>query len=151
MTPFFYEIRSNVLFVTGYLDERSDFSKIVGVFDKVNLQAVEGFSSIGLRQFMQFLYSRDWQSILLQDCPVQFIEAINAISGLLKGTKIKIESLMVPFKCADCRVEVEILTKCSDIVMEGVSISTPTHRCHKCREYLHLHVDPHEYFLFLYN
>lgn len=151
MTPFSYELRQTTLHVTGYLDERSVFIGVSGKFGGVNLQCVEGFSSIGLRQFLQFLYAQSASTIALHECPVSFIETINAISGLLKGKKIRIESFLVPYKCQDCLIEVEVLVRCSDVRMEGTSIKTPTPRCHSCREHLHLHVDPHEYFLFLYN
>jgi hypothetical protein len=151
LTPFSFKVQGQTLFVTGYLDERSDFSKISGPFDTVNLQSVVGFSSIGLRQFLQFLYAQVTPSIALAECPVSFIETIDAVSGLLKGTKLKIESLMVPFKCDDCMIEVELPTKCADVALKGAAIELPTHRCHKCRQPLRLHVDPHEYFLFLYN
>jgi hypothetical protein len=151
MAPFYYNVRGDVLVITGYLDEHADFSRIAGAFDKVNLQGVDGFSSMGLRQFMHFLYERDSRSIALQDCPVPFIEAINAISALIRGTKITVESLMVPFVCHECPLEIEVLVKTCDVLIDRASVKMPMPRCHKCQTYLEIQMDPHEYFLFLYD
>ncbi len=150
LRPFLSEIRGDTLYVTGYIDEHSDFSRVKGAFGNVSLQNVEGFSSIGLRQFLNFLYAHAAGPVALLECPVSFIETINVISGLLRGTKVVIESLLVPFRCPNCLVQVEILTRCAEVTVAGSSIKLPTPRCHKCPDQLRLHVDPHEYFLFLY-
>lgn len=150
VVPFSYEIRNGTLFISGYLDERADFYD-VGSFDAVNLQSVSGFSTLGLRQFLQFLYGNEAPRMPLKECPVSFVEAVNAISGLIKGSKIVIESIQVPFRCDACNVEVEALVQCGDISFQGAKISVPPQRCHRCREQLRLVIDPHDFFLFLYN
>jgi hypothetical protein len=150
LAGFSYEVRGSTLIVSGYIDERAQFSDVPD-FDAVNLQSVSGFSSLGLRQFLQFLGKRETQAVRLLECPVSFIETVNAISGLLKASKISIESLQVPCRCDNCLLDIEVLVQCSDVVVGQVNVTIPAQRCHRCREPLSVLVDPLEYFVFLYN
>jgi hypothetical protein len=144
------ELRNGVLVVSGYVDEHAHFA-VSGAFAAVDLQAVSGFSSLGLRHFLQFLYAADATTIRLLECPVSFIETINAISGLLKGDKIAVSSLQAPYRCDACGIELDVVLDCSRVTLTKFDVQLPPQRCHRCRELLTPLFDPLEYLLFLYN
>jgi hypothetical protein len=152
VVPFSCKFEERTLIVSGYLDENAIFPVITSApFEAVNMQAISGFSSLGLKHFLQFLCQQPPPQISLLECPISFIDSINAISGLIKGSKLVIESLLMPCRCPECLIDIETLVFCADVMLEKHDIHIPPQKCHICRSHLTLLVDPWEYFLFLYS
>lgn len=152
VVPFSFKFEEHTLVVSGYLDENAEIPTNSNFkFEAVNMQAISGFSSLGLKHFLNFLYQQTNPKISLRECPTSFIDSINAISGLIKGSKLVVESLQMPCQCPDCLVDIETLVYCSDVTIDKHDIFIPPQKCHICRAQLTLLVDPWEYFLFLYS
>lgn len=149
LVPFSYNLRETTLVVIGYLDERAHFPDTADI-EAVNMAAITGFSSLGLRQFFALLYGQQSDLVRLLECPVDFIEAVNALSGLIKGSKITIDSLLMPCRCENCLLDVEVLVHRKEVQYDQNDVTIPPQLCHRCRQALTVMIDPWEYFLFLF-
>lgn len=149
LVPFSQKIQQTTLIVSGYLDERAQFPDTVEI-ESVNMAALTGFSSLGLRQFFSFLYEQQSKKISLLECPVEFVEAVNALSGLIKGSKITVDSLLMPCRCEECLLDLDVLVHRNEVTFNQNEIIVPSQQCHRCRKPLTVTVDPWDYFLFLF-
>lgn len=149
LVPFSYDLQETTLIVSGYFDGRAHFPDTDAI-EVVNMAAVTGFSSLGIRQFFALLNGQQATSVRLIECPVDFIDIVNALSGLIKGSKITIASLLMPCRCENCLLDFEVLVQRSEIQYNENDIIVPTQQCHRCRHPLTASIDPWEYFLFLF-
>lgn len=136
--------------LSGILNEYADFSPLVKQAPplRLNMRSVSRLNSIGIRNLLKFLAEWGAKDFEYHDCPSEFIDQINMIPALL-GTKAtgRVVTLFVPYECAECDNEEEVLAKVTDFKGLAEGGDAPRRKCVKCGGQLSVLTD--SFFVFL--
>jgi hypothetical protein len=142
--------RDGVVFLSGVLNEYADFSpllKLAGPL-QLDMKDVSRLNSIGIRNLLKFLSEWGAKPFEYLRCPSEFVDQVNMIPALLgaKGQG-KIASLFVPYECADCEAEEEVLAPTSQFEGLPKGGEGPKRACGKCGGQMSVLTD--SFFVFL--
>ena len=146
------EVRAEVVYLSGYMNENADLSSLLNRMDPLilNLKNVLRFNSTGIRNLLKFLNKWGSRPLIYQDCPCDFIDQVNMIPALLgqpEGT-YKIQSLFMPYECRTCGYESEDLEQFDTVVkIVGSDRQITKKPCPKCASPLHLISEAYLFFL----
>lgn len=145
------ENNKDTFIFSGVLDERADLSLLLSQTSEAlyfNLKNIQRINSFGIRVWTDMLAQLNHTKIILEECPIAFIEQINMITEF-QGNAI-IDSFYMPFYCASCKAPHHILTQLSKALtpsfIKEIDSQFPCPTCHKPMEF-----DDHiqSFFLFL--
>ena len=127
--------RGGVYHLSGVLNEYADLSPLLKAAEplRLNMSQVSRLNSIGIRNFLKFL--ADWgpKGFVYEQAPSEFIDQINMIPALLglkhHGT---VKSLFVPYECAKCEHEEDVLSDLADYTAVKTGGEPPKRKCPKC-------------------
>lgn len=142
--------KDGVFFLTGVLDEYADFGPLGSAQDPLclNLKGIARFNSIGIRCLLKFFYDWGAKGLIFEECPSEFIDQANMIPALLGAKKQGvIVSLFVPYECADCDHDEEVLAQVADLQKVLSAGQSLTKTCPRCGGTMSVQAD--SFFLFL--
>ncbi len=146
------ETKGNVLLVrlAGSIEESVNFDTLIGPVPAelhVNCKEVPRINSVGVKAWIKFFQAATAKGTKLRflECSTAIVEQINLISNFTCGGVV--ESLYVPFSCANCKSELVGLFKADDI--KKLQFNLPDLKCSKCAGKAAFDDIPEEYFGFL--
>lgn len=148
------DFKNGVYYLSGRLDEYSDFESLIGAPDplKLNLGKLLSINSIGVRKFLAFAIARAPKKFEFYECTADIIANVNVIPQML-GTPPdarQIKSFFVPFSCESCkRVENGLFETAGLVFNKDDEVEIPVRICAKCGNAMDLDVEKSEFFMFL--
>lgn len=149
--------KDDVFFLDGVLDEFSDFSPLKENTEttlNLNVSKVARINSIGVRNFVEFLFSWFPKPVQYLEVRPSFVETFNSIPQILGGENNSSEvlSVFVPFYCESCKKESEKLYSAAELKdLEKGGYVFPTQKCGVCSDSLDPDFSDDQYFDFLQN
>lgn len=142
--------KGGTFFLAGVLNEYADFSALENKPAplKLNMREVRRLNSIGIRNLLKFLTNRGPLPFEYHQAPCEFIDQINMIPALL-GPKAcgVIKTLFVPYECAACDCDHEVLCTIDEFPGVAAGGAPPLRKCPKCSANMRMLTD--SYFAFL--
>lgn len=146
------EQKGNVLVVkiSGSIEESANFDQLIGppVGEMaINCKDIPRINSVGVKSWIKYFQSCQAKGSKLSffECSPAIVEQINLISNFTCGGKV--ESIYLPFACANCKTELVGLFKAEDL--KKINFDVPALKCTKCGGQASFDDIPDEYFGFL--
>jgi hypothetical protein len=128
--------RNGIWFLSGDLGADSDLSPMLAETGalRLNLRNLGEINSIGVRNLCMFLKDFKGESFEYLECPPNFLDILNMVPMLLSvnGRNGRVASMNVPYVCARCLYEQNILTGSEEILHRGEKFSLPIYDCNQC-------------------
>jgi hypothetical protein len=128
-------VRDGVTHLSGVLNEFADLSALLKSAAplRLNMRHVTRLNSIGVRNLLKFLSEWGDRAFYYEECPSEFIDQINMIPALLGNAgRGQVKSLFVPYECAECDAEEEVLADAEAYREPARQGRLPTRTCGKC-------------------
>jgi hypothetical protein len=108
-------------------------------------------SSAGAMKLRELVVAMPDHGLQFVECPPFLVELFNMIPDLthMKGHKVDVASLYIPYTCETCRVSADVLKKTADIKWVGGQPKLGTSRCHQCQSPLTPVIDEGDFLHFL--
>lgn len=135
-----------VIHLKGTIDEDSNFSTLVkmGVPLRLNFSGVTSINSCGIRTWVNFLKDMGAQQVVYEACPPLIVRQMNMVPSFVG--KAKVESVFVPFVCAECEAEKNLLVTLNDFKAGKIPGKFPCEACKKGE--MEFDGQPKQYFAF---
>ena len=148
------DLKNDTYFLSGRMDEYSDFSSMQKAQPplKLNIGKVSSINSVGVRKFLAFTLGWSPRKFEFYECTPEFIANVNVIPQMLgnPSDETQIKSFYVPFSCESCKRVENVLFQREEIRFDAQGEAViPERRCARCGEALDLDVERTEYFMFL--
>lgn len=141
--------QNNIFFITGVIDEQANFEKAIGTISpgsEFNCKGVTKINSNGVKMWIGFFSSQSKVNFSFSELSPVLVEQLNSLSNFCAGTKVN--SLMVPFACTQCKKETITPMTIAELKKNPEPNPIFCSHCHGRAEFDDL---PEEYFVCLEN
>lgn len=93
----------------GIIDEDANFASLVKPCESIsfNWKEITAINSCGVRSWVNFLKELSGKEVVYEECPTLIVRQMNMVPSFVGAAKI--QSVYVPFVCADCETEKVVL------------------------------------------
>lgn len=139
-----------VVRLSGAIEESVNFDQLIGPPPPalhIICKEVPRINSVGVKAWIKYFQSAQAKGTKLKfsECSTSIVEQINLISNFTCGGSV--ESVFVPFACANCGTELVGLFQTADL--KRLQLKLPELKCSKCGGKAVFDDIPEEYFAFL--
>jgi hypothetical protein len=128
--------------LSGPINEHADFAPLRSEVKPglvIDLGGITRINSAGAREWIKFMAEVPPRSLVLERCPVSFVNQLNLIANFVVGAQVS--SVFVPFICPACNSTRDELRPLS------TANSAAPPRC-QCGTPMEFDIDPAQYFAF---
>ena len=143
------EKSENGIFVTGIIDEHSNFKDIfagIKEFCTIDMAGIQRINSCGVREWTKAVSNSNLKLEYI-NCPTVVVEQFNMVPEFL-GKIAEVKSFYARYYCEDCDIEKDFLLDVKNCFPDKNNITPPEVIC-ECGSPFEFDDDESEFFLFL--
>jgi anti-anti-sigma regulatory factor/DNA-directed RNA polymerase subunit RPC12/RpoP len=140
----------SVFKISGTIEENTNLDEALGTPQpqmEINCKGISRINSIGVKGWIKYFQNCQTKGskLIFSECSTAIVEQINLISNFACGGKV--ESIYLPYSCAQCRNELAGLMKVEEL--KKLSMKLPALNCNKCSGKAEFDDIPEDYLAFL--
>lgn len=143
--------KANGYLLTGQINEFADFTDLLAAPEAtiiLDLSGIQRINSYGIKKWILLLNQLAGKTVILQNCPICFVEQISLVPGML-GHGV-VNNFFLPYWCPQCEKECAVAVSYDETRKTGfLDTLEGSLKCEACEQNLTFYDDIEIFFDFL--